>query len=133
MAVATGRRRATKVAGAAPAARAAREMAAQADAAAELLKALANPQRLRILCLLHERELSVGEINAQVDLSQSALSQHLAVLRGKGLVRTRRQAQAIHYSLAPGPAQDIIRALHRVYCTAPAAAAVRRSRAPRIE
>jgi len=98
-------------------AKAAREMAAKADAAAELLKALANPQRLRILCLLHDRELSVGEINQLVELSQSALSQHLAVLRERALVHTRREAQTVYYSLAPGPAGDIIHTLHGIYCS----------------
>lgn len=97
-------------------AQAAREMAAQADAAAELLKALANPQRLRILCLLHEGERSVGEINHLVELSQSALSQHLAVLRQKALVRTRREAQTVYYALASGPAEAIIHTLHGIYC-----------------
>ncbi len=96
--------------------KAAHEMAAKADAAAELLKALANSQRLRILCLLHDRELSVGEINRLVELSQSALSQHLAVLREKELVRTRREAQTVFYSLAPGPAGKIIHTLHGIYC-----------------
>ena len=100
-------------------ARAAREMAAQADAAAGLLKALANPQRLRVLCRLHEGERSVGELNRLVDLSQSALSQHLAVLREKGLVRTRRAAQTVYYALAPGPAEAIIHTLCGIYCGAP--------------
>jgi len=89
-----------------------------ADQAAQLLKALANGQRLRVLCLLFDNEMSVGEINARVALSQSALSQHLAVLREEGLVNTRRESQTIHYSLADGPARQIIRALHEVYCTA---------------
>lgn len=92
-------------------------MAARADAAADLLKALANPQRLRILCLLHDGERSVGELNQLVALSQSALSQHLAVLREKELVYTRREAQTVHYSLAPGPASEIIHTLHGIYCT----------------
>lgn len=98
------------------------EMAAQAEAAAELLKAMANPQRLRVLCLLAEGERSVGEINAVVDLSQSALSQHLAVLREQGLVRTRREAQSIHYSLVDGPVARLIEALHEIYCKTPPAA-----------
>jgi DNA-binding transcriptional ArsR family regulator len=94
----------------------ARQMEAQSEAAAELLKAMANPQRLRVLCLLIEREMSVGEINALVPLSQSALSQHLAVLREKGLVNTRREAQAVFYSVADGTVHDVIEALHRNLC-----------------
>lgn len=106
-------------------------MAAQAEAAAELLKAMANPQRLRVLCLLAEGERSVGEINAAVALSQSALSQHLAVLREQGLVQTRREAQTIRYSLVDGPVAKLIHALHDIYCPAPVAAASR-SRSARV-
>lgn len=98
-------------------------MAAQAEAAAELLKTLGNPQRLRILCLLVEGEHSVGEINAHVPLSQSALSQHLAVLREQGLVETRREAQTIFYALVDGPARAMLGTLHDLYCPTPEAAA----------
>ncbi|MBS0199862.1 MAG: winged helix-turn-helix transcriptional regulator [Proteobacteria bacterium] len=89
--------------------------------AARLLRALANDKRLMMLCLLVEGERSVGELNARVDLSQSALSQHLAVLREDGLVETRREAQTIYYSLADGPAHAIIETLHGIYCGAPPA------------
>lgn len=91
-------------------------MESASEAAAELLKAMANPQRLRVLCLLVEREMSVGEINALVPLSQSALSQHLAVLREKNLVATRREAQTVFYSVADGTVHDIIEVLHRNLC-----------------
>ena len=94
----------------------AEQMRSHAGDATRLLKALANEKRLMILCLLAEGERSVGDINALVDLSQSALSQHLAVLREEGLVLTRRDAQTIHYRLADGPARDIIGVLHRTYC-----------------
>ena len=92
-------------------------LGAQAEKAADLLKAMANPQRLRVLCLLVEGERSVGQLNAEVELSQSALSQHLAKLREEGLVSTRKDAQTVYYSLVPGPALDVIRVLHSVYCT----------------
>lgn len=98
-------------------------MAAQAEVAADLLKTLGNPQRLRILCLLVEGEHSVGEINAHVPLSQSALSQHLAVLREQRLVDTRREAQTIFYALADGPARALLGTLHDLYCSTPQAAA----------
>jgi len=71
----------------------------RAAAAEQLLRRLANRQRLLMLCLLADGELSVGEINARVALSQSALSQHLAQLRAAGVVRTRRVAQTIYYRL----------------------------------
>ena len=91
-------------------------MRANAGRASALLKALANDKRLMILCLLVEGERAVGDLNARLDLSQSALSQHLAVLRSEGLVATRREAQSILYSLVPGPAQRILQTLHDVYC-----------------
>lgn len=92
------------------------EMGRHADDAARLLKALANEQRLLVLCSLVEGPKSVGELNACVDLSQSALSQHLAVLRDAGVVTTRREAQTIYYSLADGPAASVMDALHAWFC-----------------
>jgi DNA-binding transcriptional ArsR family regulator len=83
---------------------------------AALLKALASEPRLHVLCRLLEGPLSVGEINAGVPLSQSALSQHLAVLREAGIVSTRRESQAIYYSLVTGPAHAIMAALYAAYC-----------------
>lgn len=96
----------------------AERMAARAEEAADLLKALSNPQRLRVMCLLIEGERTVGEINAEVDLSQSALSQHLAVLREGGLVQTRKEAQNVYYSVADGPVHQLIQTLHDIYCPA---------------
>jgi DNA-binding transcriptional ArsR family regulator len=90
-------------------------MRRNADAAARLLKTLANDQRLRVLCFLFDEELSVGEINERVALSQSALSQHLAKLRAEGIVTTRRDAQTIYYSLADGAVRQIIATLHDIY------------------
>jgi len=91
-------------------------MQANAVAASDLLKAMANPQRLRVLCLLIEGELSVGEINSRIGLSQSALSQHLAVLREEKLVSARREGLAVYYAVADGTVHDIIDALHRNFC-----------------
>jgi len=91
-------------------------MRENADQAASLLKALANGQRLRILCLLLGGERSVSDMHASMTLSQSALSQHLARLRQDGLVTTRREAQTIYYALPPGPALHVIEALHSSYC-----------------
>jgi DNA-binding transcriptional ArsR family regulator len=94
-------------------------MRAHAGEAARLLKALANEKRLQLLCLLVGGEQNVGELNARLDLSQSALSQHLAVLRNDGLVQCRREGQSVLYSLAPGPAQSVLETLHGIYCGAP--------------
>lgn len=92
-------------------------MRERAEEASRLLKALGNPQRLRVLCLLVDREMSVGQINEQLpDLSQSALSQHLAKLRDEGLVSTRRESQTIWYTLEHGPTEQIIATLYGIYC-----------------
>jgi len=92
------------------------QMKEHASDAAQLLKALANENRLMVLCTLAEGEQSVGQLNARIALSQSALSQHLAVLRRDGLVATRRESQTIWYSLAEGPAAKVIGLLHAMYC-----------------
>jgi ArsR family transcriptional regulator, virulence genes transcriptional regulator len=94
-------------------------MTAHAENAAMLLQALSNPHRLLILCVLAEGELHVSGLNARLELSQSALSQHLALLRKQGLVTTRRQAQTIFYAVAPGPAMAIVKLLHDHFCAAP--------------
>jgi len=92
------------------------QMQQRAADAAELLKLLANESRLQILCVLASGERSVGELNAKIDLSQSALSQHLKRLRDDGLVATRRSAQTIYYSLAESKALRLIETLHSLYC-----------------
>ncbi len=91
-------------------------IARHARRAADLLRSFANPHRLLILCVLGEGEASVGALNERIRLSQSALSQHLAVLRKHGLVSTRRESQTIYYSVRPGAALDVIRVLHDHYC-----------------
>jgi DNA-binding transcriptional ArsR family regulator len=82
----------------------------------DLLKAMANPSRLMILCQLAEGEKSVGEMESVVGLSQSGLSQHLAVLRRKRIVATRREAQSIYYSLASKEVEEIMASLYRIFC-----------------
>ena len=95
-------------------------MQERAEEAAQLLKTLANAQRLRVLCLLVGREMTVGQINDELsDLSQSALSQHLAKLRDEGMVSTRRESQTIWYRLVEGPAQGVISTLYGIYCAGP--------------
>lgn len=92
------------------------EMARHAEDAAHFLKLMANPHRLMILCHLLEQELSVSEINQHVPLSQSALSQHLAVLRNSGMVTTRREQQTIYYRLANSGVQAIMDQLYHQFC-----------------
>ena len=84
--------------------------------AADLLKLLSNPKRLAILCHLREGELKVSDLAGQVDLSQSALSQHLARLRELDLVKTRRDAQTIYYRLASEEVHGILSTLYGFYC-----------------
>ena len=67
--------------------------------------------------VLAEGEASVSQLNERIALSQSALSQHLALLRRDGLVKTRRASQTIYYSPAPGPAMQLIALLHEIYCS----------------
>lgn len=92
------------------------QMAEHATEAAQMLKALAHETRLLILCHLVEQELTVGQINALVEGSQSVISQHLAVLRRDGLVTTRREAQTVYYSLRDTKAVRIVEALHELFC-----------------
>lgn len=94
----------------------ARAIKPHADKAAALLKALANEQRLMILCNLLEGPLSVGELNERVTLSQSALSQHLGVLREASVVTTTREAQSIRYALSSGAVSRIIEILYGEFC-----------------
>ena len=92
------------------------DMQAHAADAAGLMKALGNESRLMVLCMLIEGEQSVSDLNDMIPLSQSALSQQLARLRKQGLVKTRRESQAIYYSLTDGPADRVINLLHEIYC-----------------
>lgn len=92
-------------------------MQSSAKAAAGLLKAMANESRLMILCSLVGKELSVGELQQLVPLSQSALSQHLAALRSANLVRARREAQSKYYQLQGEEAMAVLGLLHELYCS----------------
>ncbi len=87
-----------------------------AEQAAAKLKALAHPARLMILCQLVDQEKSVGDLYQDSSLSQSAFSQHLAVLRKQNLVTIRRQAQTIFYSLAGEESIQILQLLYKLYC-----------------
>lgn len=91
------------------------------DRAVNLLKAIANNRRLQILCALYEGEKSVGELEQIIQLSQSALSQHLARLRKDGLVRTRRKAQTIYYSMDHSDVRAVLECLVNIFCPQKAA------------
>jgi DNA-binding transcriptional ArsR family regulator len=107
-------------------------MQSRAEQASQLLRTLGNAQRLRVLCLLLDGPMSVGQINEQLPgLSQSALSQHLARLRDEGLVNTRRESQTVWYTLPAGPAHAIIATLYGIYCATDALPDASRRRATR--
>ena len=89
---------------------------ASVGAAAALMKALANEKRLMILCHLRDGESSVGGLQAHVGLSQSALSQHLALLREEGVVATRREGQTVWYRIADPAALKVILTLAEIFC-----------------
>jgi DNA-binding transcriptional ArsR family regulator len=89
----------------------------QAAAAARILKLLGNEYRLLILCLLiAQGEMNVGDLVAAVGLSQSALSQHLALLRQDGLVAFRRESQTLYYRVCDPRAARILKLLKDIYC-----------------
>jgi DNA-binding transcriptional ArsR family regulator len=89
-----------------------------ADRASSFLKSLANPQRLRIMCLIMEKERPVGELAEAVELNQSAVSQHLALLRREGLLKTRRDGQTIYYQLADRNVMKFFSLLEDMFCNA---------------
>jgi ArsR family transcriptional regulator, virulence genes transcriptional regulator len=91
-------------------------MLVAADQASDLLKALANRHRLIIICQLIEKERSVGELAALLQIRDSTVSQHLALLRKDGLVTARRDGQTIWYSIGSPQARELVRTLYRVYC-----------------
>jgi DNA-binding transcriptional ArsR family regulator len=92
------------------------DLSDHANVAAALLSAMANPKRLLILVSLVKGEVPVGVLATQVGLSQSALSQHLSKLRAQKLVRTRRDAQTIYYSVASEDVLEVLRTLYGIFC-----------------
>lgn len=91
-------------------------MYSAADAASELLKALANRHRLLILCQLVDGEKSVGQLADFLDIRDSTVSQHLALLRRDKLVAARREGQTIWYRIESTPAREIMETLYKSFC-----------------
>jgi DNA-binding transcriptional ArsR family regulator len=91
-------------------------MADRAGEVSALLKTLAHPARLMIVCTLVEGERSVGALEAEIDVHQPTLSQQLTVLRGAGIVRTRRASKQIFYRLTEDKVTQLISALYAIYC-----------------
>lgn len=94
-----------------------KQMEAAAEGASELLKALANRHRLMLVCQLSGRERAVGDLAAALNLRDSTVSQHLALLRKDGIVGTRREGQTIYYSIASASARSIVEVLYKHFCS----------------
>jgi DNA-binding transcriptional ArsR family regulator len=92
------------------------ELEIHADHAAATLRSMGSKWRLLVLCNLVRGERSVGELQRIIGLSQSALSQHLAVLRRMRLVQVRRSAQTIYYRLSGREVAAILETLYGLYC-----------------
>lgn len=88
----------------------------KAEEVAATLSAMANPKRLLVMCTLLAGEKSVGDLAEIVQLSSTALSQHLSKMRALRLVTTRRDGQTIYYRLASDEVQALLETLYRVYC-----------------
>ena len=91
-------------------------MADNVEQAEQMLKILANKNRLMILCSLQDGEMSVSELNEAVPLAQSALSQHLAALRKVQIVATRRESQTIYYRVVDENVVSILATLYGLFC-----------------
>ncbi|HEY0824646.1 MAG TPA: metalloregulator ArsR/SmtB family transcription factor [Ramlibacter sp.] len=92
------------------------QLGAVSGQAVGLLKLLANPERMQLLCELSQGERSVSELEARLAIRQPTLSQQLGVLRTEGLVGTRREGKHIHYRVADPACIEILAVLHRLFC-----------------
>jgi len=88
----------------------------QIELAARSLRAMGHPLRLKILCVLGDQEISVQDIVDTVGTSQSNISQHLAILREKGVLKTRRDANRVYYRVGDVRVLQLIRMMHEVFC-----------------
>lgn len=86
--------------------------------AAQAIKAIAHPLRLKILCVLGDREVSVQDIVDQVGTSQSNISQHLAILREKGVLATRKDANRVYYRIGDLRTLKLVGMMRDVFCSA---------------
>lgn len=86
------------------------------EQASRAVKAMAHPLRLKILCLLGNQELNVQDIVDGVGTSQSNISQHLAILREKGVLRTRRDANRVFYRVGDERTLTLIGMMREVFC-----------------
>ena len=87
------------------------------DRASRSLKAMSHPLRLKILCTLGDKEISVQDIVDQVGTSQSNISQHLAILRDKGILDSRKDANRVYYRVGDSRTLRLIDMMREVFCT----------------
>ncbi len=87
------------------------------DRASRSLKAMSHPLRLKILCTLGDQEISVQDIVDQVGTSQSNISQHLAILRDKGILTSRKDANRVFYRVSDNRTLRLICMMREVFCT----------------
>ena len=92
------------------------QMQTNAVEAADMLKVMAHPERLMVLCQLTQGEVGVGALQQGSNLSQSAFSQHLTLLRKHQLIKARKESQQVFYSLADPRVEALIESLHSVFC-----------------
>jgi DNA-binding transcriptional ArsR family regulator len=88
----------------------------QIDAMAKMLKSMSHPIRLKILCLLQDQELSVGEIREQVKTTNANISQHLNILRGQGIIDYRKDANFIYNKITDKRILELIKKIHLLFC-----------------
>jgi len=81
------------------------------------IKSIAHPLRLKVLCVLGDQEVSVQDIVAAVGTSQSNISQHLAILRDKGVLSTRKDANRVYYRISDQRTLKLIELMREVFCT----------------
>jgi ArsR family transcriptional regulator len=89
------------------------------DRASRSLKAMSHPLRLKILCTLGDQEISVQDIVERVGTSQSNISQHLAILRDKGILASRKDANRVYYRVGDSRTLRLIGMMREVFCTSP--------------
>jgi len=89
------------------------------ERASRSLKAMSHPLRLKILCTLGDQEISVQDIVEQVGTSQSNISQHLAILRDKGILVSRKDANRVYYRVGDGRTLRLISMMREVFCGQP--------------
>ena len=92
------------------------DMRNNVESSAAFLKLLSNPTRLLVLCNLIESERCVGDLERDLDISQSALSQHLSKMRDEGIVKSEKQGQHVFYSISDSNVVDIINVLYKLFC-----------------